>query len=876
MSVTEDSGPGSEFEIRSLADLLLAAASVSPGGAIDVVTTMASQRTRLTYDALLFEARQILAGLRRERESGFPIVLLLDNARDFLPVFWACVLGGYVPCPMSLIRNDRERWIRHLSHLQTLLDNPLFIVSESLQGELPGSVRSVQARALLGEPSDFLRQQNASDTALLMLTSGSTGNSKAVALSHAAVIASVRSKRDRRGVTSADVIFNWVSFDHVAALVEAHILALLVGANQVHVQPELILADPVLFLTIISQFRVTLTFTPNFLLGQINAALSARGCPDLDLSSLRHIMSGGEANVVETGSRFLALLASRGLSGNSLWPAYGMTETCAAAVYSSNFPDADKDREFASVGQPVDGLEMRIVDEKGASLTAGESGELEVRGSVVFSRYYNNPEATQSAFTEDGWFRTGDRGVIDGGRLRLVGRSKDSIIVNGVNYFSHEVEAVLEELDGIERSFVAAFPTRASGSDTEQLVIAFAPAFSLDEETRVFRLLVAVKNTATMLWGFRPSWIIPLAKSRFPKTNLGKIQRTLMRARFQQGEFSDAITAVSEMTKRQVGAYSEPRGLLEGAIASAFAEILGMTQSSVGATASFFDLGGTSMEIIKFTTLLEQRFQVEATLTTVLEHPTVRELATFIESSARRTADYDPLVALQNSGENAPLFCIHPGDGGNLVFVGLAKYFVNDRPVYALRPRGTNKSEKVFESLDEIVESYLTSICRRQPMGPYVICGYSLGGLIAFEIAKRLEAQGKCVAFVGAIDSQPPEGDTGAEFAAAVAGSSELLEAIDARHFAAWARVAQSLQTAARNHVASGRVAGMTVFCSDGLPGQVERQQWSNQLRGWNKFAARVKYVEVEGDHMTLMGRKHIARFQNTLRREIDAALAGH
>src|SRR5581483_9170973 len=180
----------------------------------------------------------------------------------------------------------------------------------------------------------------------------------------------------------------------------------------------------------------------------------------LDLSCVRHIISGGEANVVETGRRFLELLAPYGLPRTAIRPAFGMTETCAGSIYSNAFPDCDSDREFASVGRPVSGLQMRIVDEDGVLARPGEPGELQLRGTMIFDGYYNNPEATHAAFTAGGWFRTGDLGRIDQGRLSLVGRSKDSIIVSGVNYFSHELEAALEPLEGIERSFTAVFPTR--------------------------------------------------------------------------------------------------------------------------------------------------------------------------------------------------------------------------------------------------------------------------------------------------------------------------------------------------------------------------------------------------------------------------------
>ena len=303
-----------------------------------------------------------------------------------------------------------------------------------------------------------------------------------------------------------------------------------------------------------------MTFAPNFLFGQINAALLSSS-PEafrtrhdaLDLSSLRRIISGGEATVVETGRRFVDLLATYGLARDALWPAFGMTETCAGSVYSGEFPEADADREFASLGLPIAGLQMRIVNERSAILPSGESGSLEFRGPMVFSQYYNDEEATRVAFTADGWFRSGDLGRIENGRLSLIGRSKDTIIVSGTNYQSHELETALQKLEGIERSYVAAFSIRPKGADTEQLVVAFAASFPLDDEARLYQLIIAIRSTVILLWGFRPALILPLPKDAFPKTSLGKIQRAILRNRLAAGEYAAHEAHVAGVTSSAIG-----------------------------------------------------------------------------------------------------------------------------------------------------------------------------------------------------------------------------------------------------------------------------------------------------------------------------------
>jgi long-subunit acyl-CoA synthetase (AMP-forming) len=157
--------------------------------------------------------------------------------------------------------------------------------------------------------------------------------------------------------------------------------------------------------------------------------------PALDLSSLRALISGGESNVVDTCDKLTHLLGQYGASTYFIRPGFGMTETCAGCIYNAtNCPSYDitAGAEFCSLGESIHGLQMRIVRSDGTVAEVKEVGSLEVTGSVVFRGYYNDVKATREAFTPDGWFKTGDLGLRDsGGRLRLTGRHKDTVVING-------------------------------------------------------------------------------------------------------------------------------------------------------------------------------------------------------------------------------------------------------------------------------------------------------------------------------------------------------------------------------------------------------------------------------------------------------------
>lgn len=156
-------------------------------------------------------------------------------------------------------------------------------------------------------------------------------------------------------------------------------------------------------------------------------------------------------------------------------PGFGMTETCAGAIFNKDFPFCDirNGLEFASLGKCMPGIHMRVTKPGAATVVLpDEAGNLEVSGSVVFTRYYNNPSATEEAFTADGWFKTGDQAIIDSaGYLKLIGRSKEVININGVKYLLHELETALDEasITGATSNYTVCLSNRPKDSTTERI-----------------------------------------------------------------------------------------------------------------------------------------------------------------------------------------------------------------------------------------------------------------------------------------------------------------------------------------------------------------------------------------------------------------------
>jgi acyl-CoA synthetase (AMP-forming)/AMP-acid ligase II len=337
--------------------------------------------------------------------------------------------------------------------------------------------------------------------------------------------------------TGQDVTLNWMPLDHVGAISFLSCMATYLGCVHVHALTKTILEDPLRWLDWIERHRATISWAPNFAFNLINDRAEEIARRRWDLSSMRFLVSAGEAVVAKTARRFLQLFRPHGLAPTSLHPAFGMSETCSGISWSESFSlETSSDQQsFVDVGPPIPGAALRIVNDKDQIVEEGTIGHLQLKGPSVMAGYYQNPEANKEAFTLDGWFRTGDLGFLDHGLLTLTGRGKDVIIINGINYYSHEIEAVVEEVKGVETSYTAGCAVREPSSIVDKLAIFFHAPQAKDGQ--LVGLLSEIRGRVARTIGVNPDYLIPVDKEAVPKTEIGKIQRGQLRERFEAGEF---------------------------------------------------------------------------------------------------------------------------------------------------------------------------------------------------------------------------------------------------------------------------------------------------------------------------------------------------
>jgi acyl-CoA synthetase (AMP-forming)/AMP-acid ligase II/NAD(P)-dependent dehydrogenase (short-subunit alcohol dehydrogenase family)/aryl carrier-like protein len=507
------------------------------------------------YATLSERAQRIGAGLRKAGvEPGGPVLMQLSDNADFISVFWGCVAVGAVPVPIAVpvSYQDDAGAVDKLVSAWSLLDHGLLVANRTgvaqleeiaRQRRLKG-FRSVAIEDLAASEGGYWHPAKPEDIALMMLTSGTTGAPKAVTLSHRNLIGRSLATQIVNELTSQDVSLNWMPLDHVAGLVYFHLRDVFLGCRQLHAPTAIVLQEPTRWLDWMERYRVTVTFAPNFGYALLNDLADEIGKRRWDLSSVRYLMNAGEMIVAATARRFLEILEPHGLSPSAMLPAWGMSETSSAVTFARTFTrDSTSDEEpFVEVGAPIPGFHMRIVDDQGRVVRGPTEGNLEVRGVSVTPGYYKNPKANTDSFTSDGWLRTGDLAFLRDGRLTVTGRSKDVIIVNGINYYSHEIEKVVDDLDGVTPAFSAACAVRDHGAETDQLAILFHTDIS--DNWSLARLLLEIRQAVVQRIGISPRYLLPVAKEAIPRTGIGKIQRPLLRKQIEAGELDGAIRRV--------------------------------------------------------------------------------------------------------------------------------------------------------------------------------------------------------------------------------------------------------------------------------------------------------------------------------------------
>jgi malonyl-CoA/methylmalonyl-CoA synthetase len=398
-------------------------------------------------------------------EPGDRVAVQADKGVELLLLYLGCLRAGavYLPLNTAYTPAELEYFIADATprifvcapqKLSTLLPlaRRLSVPHVVTLGAGPGE-GSLAERAAT-QPTDFVDvAREGTDLAAIVYTSGTTGRSKGAMITHGNVASNAFALKAAWRFTRADVLLHVLPLFHIHGLFIALHPVLAAGASM-HLQPAF---DPAAVLRLLPHSTVFMGVPTHYvrLLGE----------PALDaqlVRGLRLFASGSAPLGAETHRAFAAR------TGHRIIERYGMSE---AQVIASN--PYDGERQPGSVGMALPGVQVRIADaQTGTPLPAGEVGMIEVRGPNVFAGYWRMPDKTRAEFRADGFFVTGDLGVMDGqGRVRIVGRGRDLVISGGFNVYPREVEIVLESHPAVEEVAVAGVPSEAWGEEVTAFVV---------------------------------------------------------------------------------------------------------------------------------------------------------------------------------------------------------------------------------------------------------------------------------------------------------------------------------------------------------------------------------------------------------------------
>ena len=615
-----------------------------------------------TYPELLDRARRILTGLRAAGLSaGDPVIVQGLSLDDFFAAFWACLLGGIRPAVISETLSAGSPVLERLRHTWRLLGAPPVLTDRPSAAALTESadlfdsagfrVAAVDDLELL-PPAEDLHRPDHDEVALLMLSSGSTGAPKAAALTHRALAEFAAGTRQLIDLRAGEATLNWLPVDHSGALLFYHVLPVFAGCTNVHLPTADVLADPLLWLEKLAEFRIAHGWSPTFGLQLATDALRARPNLELDLSGVRSLVCGGEQIVLPVVDRFFAATATRGLSRDCFRPVWGMAETTTAitigrltsdggvirvlksslngdlVIAAPHLPDVEC-ATFVAVGPPAPGATVRVVDENDRVLPELRIGRLQVRSARVTAGYVNNEAATAAVLPDGVWLRTGDLAFVSGGQVVITGREGDIVVINGHNVFCHEIEEVASGVDGVSLHGVGACGVPNASTGTDDLVVFFEDsAMSVD-------VAPAIRAALFSRLRLTPARIVRVPAGEFPRTVSGKVRRPELRSRYLDGRYDPAAAPPAEPVAGVAASKvtSEVRRLL--------AELVG---HPVDDDVPFYELGLTSAMTVRLRAALTRRFGIDVPATVPFEYPTVAAIAGWLTGHGDYPAVNDSAV----------------------------------------------------------------------------------------------------------------------------------------------------------------------------------------------------------------------------------------
>nr|WP_081431391.1 non-ribosomal peptide synthetase [Moorena bouillonii] len=453
------------------------------------------------------------------------------------------------------------------------------------------------------------------------------------------------------------------------------------------------------------------------------------------LSGIKQLLIGGEALSVAHVQKALETLPL-----TTIINGYGPTESTTFTCYYPISRQLETTIESIPIGQPIANTQIYILDSHLQLVPIGVPGELHIGGAGLARGYLNRPDLQAQKFIpnpfsqEEGerLYKTGDKArYLSDGNIEFIGRIDNQVKIRGFRIELGEIEAVLGQHPAVGETVVVA---RKDQSDQKRLV-----AYIVSEQEQ--------ELTSSQLRQFLkqklPDYMIPSAFAfldKLPLTPNGKVDLRL-------------LPELDTSNRPQDAGFVSPRNSLELQLSQIWSDLLNV--NPVGVNDNFFELGGHSLLAVRLMARIKQEFGTYLPLATLFTEPTIENQASLLVNTTENQS-YSPLVPINKVGNLPTFFCVHPVGGNVLCYAQLARYLGNNQPFYGLQSPGLFGESKPLTRIEDMASCYIEGLQTIQPVGPYYLGGWSLGGIIAWEMAQQLSAAGEEVALLALIDSYSP------------------------------------------------------------------------------------------------------------------------
>jgi len=683
---------------------------------------VAFEDSALSYRALELRSNQLAHHLRGLGVGPeVPVAICVERSLDLLIGLLGILKAGgaYVPF-------DADYPTERLAFMMADTAATVLVTLQPLLGRVPAGDASIvcldRDREAIAQRPTSLPQSGVGpeNLAYIIYTSGSTGKPKGVALPHRGAtnlylwyLDKYSFKRHQRVLVISSFAFD---------LTLKNLFAPLLGGSSVILGPPGHMTGEELWRTVTMRQITALNCAPSQFYPVFDEPeVASRESANL---ALRSVILGGEPirkDIFPKGVRWQVI--------NSYGPTEA-TDVCAEGMV----PDLGAPGYATVLGRPLPNTRLYVLDRHGEVVPIGVAGELYIGGFGVARGYLNRPELTAERFVAspfgagDRLYRTGDLvRYLPDGNLEFLGRLDHQVKLRGYRIEPGEIEARLLSCRGVREAVVLV----REDAGRDKRLVAYYTAGVEEPGTDALRSHVAAAL---------PAYMVPKAYVRLetmPLTHSGKVDRKAL--------------PVPDEAAYLTQAYEAPVGPIETTIAAIWADLLGLER--VGRHDNFFDLGGDSLRAIKLLVRVNRSFARTLPLLTIYNAPTIADLASTV--SSREQPEFSPVVSLR-SGETLPALFIVSGAGGSPMELALpARYIAGNRQVYGLQSIALDGVTKPHDTVEEMAEYYVRHVRRLQPDGPYLLAGFSFGGLVAIEVARRLLSVGKDVALLALLDARP-------------------------------------------------------------------------------------------------------------------------